>query len=256
MRRVIFNQKGGVGKSSIAVNLAAISAVRGLRTLVVDLDPQGNATQYLLGTSGDGVATTLADYFEQVLAFRLLPRPPEDFVVATPFDDLFLLASSPALTDLQGKLEARYKIYKLREALDALGNAFAAVYIDTPPAFNVYTLSALIAADTCLIPFDCDEFARRALYRLIENAEETRADHNEDLDVEGIIINRFKSTANLPRRVVDALRAEGMPVLQTLLPSSVKMQESHEQARPLIYLAPRHKLTQRFCALFDELHAD
>ncbi len=254
MRRVIFNQKGGVGKSSIAVNLAAISAVRGLRTLAVDLDSQGNTTQYLLGPAADDASPTLADYFDQVLAFRLLPKAPEAFVLATPFDGLSLLASSPALTELQGKLESRYKIYKLREALDALGSTYDAVYIDTPPAFNFYTLSALIAADTCLIPFDCDAFARRALYQLIENAEEVRADHNEDLDVEGIVINQFKATANLPRRLVEELRAEGMPVLQTLLPSSVKMQESHEQARPLIHLAPRHKLTRRFEALFDELH--
>ena len=236
MRRVIFNQKGGVGKSSITVNLAAISAARGVKTLVVDLDPQANTTQYLLGPAEDDLDVTVVDFFEQVLTFRLLPKDPEAFVIGTPFEHLSLLAASPALSEVQSRLEARYKIYKLREALQALDATVDAVYIDTPPAFNFYTLSALIAADTCLIPFDCDEFARRALYALIENAEEVRAE-------------------NLPRRLVEELRDEGMPVLETILPASVKMQESHEQARPLIHLAPRHKLTQRFVALFDELHA-
>ncbi|MEJ2515242.1 MAG: ParA family protein [Gammaproteobacteria bacterium] len=253
MRRVIFNQKGGVGKSSITVNLAAISAARGQDTLVVDLDPQGNASQYLLGGAYEDTEDDLGRLFSDALSIRLLPRDPLSYVTPTEFEGLHLLASSPELAELQSKLEAKHKIYKLRELLDRLDDQFDAVYIDTPPAYNFYTLSALIAAQSCLIPFDCDDFSRRALYTLLENVEETRGDHNAELEVEGIIINQFLSRANLPQRLVEELQDEGLPVLETRLSSSVKMRESHEQCMPLVHLAPRHKLTQEFLALYDEL---
>ena len=253
MRRVVFNQKGGVGKSTITCNLAAISAQQGKRTLVVDLDPQGNSTQYLLGAAGDGVQATLADFFDQTLNFKLNPRATADFVVATPFDKLYVMPSHPLLEELQGKLESRYKIYKLRDALNELAGDFDCVFIDTPPALNFFTRSALIAADACLIPFDCDEFSRKALYSLLENVEEIKSDHNRDLRVEGIVVNQYQPRANLPQKVVQELIDEGLPVLQPYLSASVKIKESHEQARPMIHLDPKHKLSQEFVALYNTL---
>jgi chromosome partitioning protein len=253
MRRVIFNQKGGVGKSSITANLAAISAARGRDTLVVDLDPQGNSSQYLLGDAWESTESDLAAFFSDALSIRILPRDPLRYLTPTVYEGLHVLASSPELAELQAKLESRHKIYKLRELLVKLSEQFDAIYIDTPPAYSFYTLSALIAAEACLIPFDCDDFSRRALYTLLENVEETRADHNPELRVEGIVINQFLSRANLPQRLVDELREEGLPVLDTKLSSSIKMRESHEQCTPLIHLAPRHKLTEEFVALFELL---
>jgi chromosome partitioning protein len=256
MRRVIFNQKGGVGKSSIAVNLAALSAERGVRTLLIDLDAQCNATQYVLGEDAE-IAADAADFFEQFLSFRLLTRDADAFITATSFRNLDVLPASPRLRDLESRLESKYKIYKLREALDTLDaqDAYEAIFIDTPPALNFYTLSALIAADACLIPFDCDEFARHALYGLLDTVRELRADHNDRLEVEGIVVNQFDSRANLPKRVVQELRDEQLPVLDTLIPASVKMRESHERSTPLVYFAPKHKLTQRLSDLYDELRA-
>ncbi|MEM1041228.1 MAG: ParA family protein [Bacteroidota bacterium] len=250
MRRVIFNQKGGVGKSSIAVNLAALSARRGRSTLLLDLDAQGNATQYLLGDAQP--ETTVAGFFEQFLSFHLTESRLGEFVLHTPYDNLDLVAASPALTDLQSRLEAKHKINKLRDGLGALG-AYDAVFIDTPPAFNFYTLSALIAADTCVIPFDCDSFAREALYHLLNNVAEVKADHNPALRVEGIIVNQFQKQAKLPRRIVDELKAEDLPLFETLLPASVKMRESHEAETPLVHFAPKHPLSKAFVALYDEL---
>ena len=253
MRRVVFNQKGGVGKSTITCNLAAISAHQGRRTLVVDLDPQGNSTQYLLGRAGEELDTTLADFFDQTLNFKLNPKATAEFVVASPFEGLDVMPSHPGLEDLQGKLESRYKIYKLRDALDELADAYDLVYIDTPPALNFYTRSALIAAHGCLIPFDCDEFSRRALYSLLENVQEIRADHNRGLEVEGIVVNQFQARAGLPQKVVQELIDEGLPVLSPYLSSSVKIKESHEQSRPMIHLDPKHKLAQEYVALHDTL---
>lgn len=249
MRHVVFNQKGGVGKSTITCNLAALSAHQGQHTLVVDLDPQGNSTRYLLGDGADAAPEGVASFFEQQLKFSLRPREVEEFICATPFAGLSVLASQPTLEDMHSKLESRYKIYKLRDALLGLQDQFDSIWIDTPPALNFYTRSALIAAQGCVIPFDCDDFSRRALYALLESVQEIRADHNPELTVEGIVVNQYQPRAKLPRRLVQELVAEGLPVLEPYLGSSVKIKESHDQALPMIHLDPRHALTRDFLAL-------
>ncbi len=252
LRRVVFNQKGGVGKSTIVCNLAAISASRGLRTLVIDLDPQGNASQYLLGADAKDASPNLATFFESALSYSFREPTFDSFVHSTPFENLDIVPSHPNLDALQSKLESRYKIYKLRDALKGLEN-YDAVYIDTPPALNFFTRSALIAVDRCLIPFDCDDFSRRALYSVLENVQEIKHDHNPELMVEGIVINQFQPRASLPQRLVDELRGEHLPVLDSHLSLSVKIRESHQHARPMIYLEPRHKLAQEYLALHTEL---
>lgn len=256
MRRVVFNQKGGVGKSSITVNLAALSAQSGKKTLIIDLDSQCNAGQYLMGATLEDLEPTTADFFEQFLSFKLLLRKFDEFVHPTPYENLYIMPASPALGELQARLEAKHKIYKLKEALDVLCKGFDAVYIDTPPAFNFYTLSALIASDRCLIPFDCDRFSRRALDTLMENVSEIKADHHRKLEVEGIIVNQFMPRANLPARLVEELVEAGLPILKQKISSSVIMRESHDVNKPLIHHAPKHKLTGEFQALYDELNHD
>ena len=252
MKRVVFNQKGGVGKSTIVCNLAAISAYRGASTLVVDLDGQANASQYLLGEDADEIEPTVAGMFEKMLK-RFVPSVARQYVVTTPYENLDLMVASPELSDLQPKLEAKHKIYKLRSALEALEDEYDEIYIDTPPRLNFYSLSALIAADNCLIPFDCDDFSRRALYTLLDNLEEVREDHNDDLWLEGIIVNHFQSRANLPQRVVEELRSEKLPVLKPPISSSIIVKESHEAAAPLINFAPSHKVTQEYQDVFDAM---
>lgn len=255
MKRVIFNQKGGVGKSTIAVNLAAIAAYEGKRTLLIDIDPQCNASRYLLGEQAKTAAPTLAQYFEQQLNFSLFSKPSSSFVHATPFERLFVIPSHPEIGDLQSKLESRHKIYKLRDTLEELAKDYDEIIMDTPPAFNFFTLSALIAADTCLIPFDCDDFSRQALYTLMNNVREIQSDHNANLRIEGIVVNQFQPRASLPVRLVKELREEGLPVLDSHLSSSVKIRESHDLGLPMIHLDHRHKLAQEFLALYRELEA-
>lgn len=259
MRRVVFNQKGGVGKSSITVNLAAISAAKGLRTLILDLDPQGNASQYLLGEAAEfgrdkqELSPNIGQFFAQSLSFKVRERPLSEFVHPTPFDKLFLIPSNPELREIEHLLESKHKIYKLSAALAELSEHYDEIFIDTPPAFNFYTLSALIASQRCLIPFDCDAFSRRALYTLMENVEETIKDHNPALAIEGIIINQFLPRATLPGKLVQDLKDEGLPVLDPPLSSSVIMRESHQRCLPLIHCAPRHRLTQELVSLFERL---
>jgi chromosome partitioning protein len=140
------------------------------------------------------------------------------------------------------KLEGRHKIYKLREALEPV-TGYEHVFFDTPPALNFFTLSALIAAERVLIPFDCDDFSRRALYGLLEAVEEVKQDHNPKLQVAGIVVNAFQPRARLPQQLVDELKAEGLPVLAPFVSASVKVRESHQESTPLIHYAPSHKLS-------------
>lgn len=252
IKRVVFNQKGGVGKTTIVCNLAAIAAARGLRTLVIDLDTQGNSTQYLLGGSAIQADRSIADFFDATLSFTLQMPPLMSFATNTPFENLDVVASSPRLEELIVKLEAKQKIYKLRDALKKL-KGYDAVFIDTPPALNFYSRSALIAADRLLVPFDCDEFSRQALYTLLDNVAEIRADHNDDLDIEGIVVNQYQSRSNLPQRLVGELRQEGKPVLDQVISSSVRVKESHERHLPLIHLDRSHRVTQEYVALYDSL---
>ena len=146
MRRVVFNQKGGVGKSSITVNLAAISAAEGNRTLVVDLDPQCNASQYLLGmdaySHGEGPKPNIGTFFAQTLSFRLKEKEPREYVHATPFENLYVLPSDGELGEIEHMLESKHKIYKLRGLLKSLSKDFDTIFVDTPPAYNFYKNSS------------------------------------------------------------------------------------------------------------------
>lgn len=250
MKWVVFNQKGGVGKSTIVCNLAAIAAKRGRKTLVVDLDPQGNSTQYLLGKEGSDLAEPhLGTFFEETLGLGLFRRGIQNMIHPTPFQNLDVLPSNPGLDTIHGKLEAKHKIMKLRDALAEL-EEYEEIYLDTPPGHGFFTLSALIAADRCLIPFDCDEFSRHALLALIESIQEVKEDHNPALQVGGIVVNQFQARASLPQQLVDELIAEGLPILRPFISSSVKVRESHRAARPLIDLDPSHKLTKEFEQLY------
>jgi chromosome partitioning protein len=259
MRRVIFNQKGGVGKSTITCNLAAISALEGKRTLVIDLDIQGNSTQYLLGHKVSESDKTVAHFFKDCLSLSLFGGNNtnsglETLIHETPFPNLFVLPSHPELEPLQGRLESRFKIFKLKEALEKL-QGFDDIYINTPPILNFYSQSALIAANKCLIPFDCDTFAREALYTLMMAITEVKADHNQALEIEGIIVNQYQKQANLPRQLVEELIAEGLPVLAAMISPSVKVRESHSVSQPLVHYVPNHKLSDEFRALYAELHS-
>jgi len=272
--RVVFNQKGGVGKSSITVNLAAISAHQGLKTLLIDLDPQANSSQYVLGDdatySSDKPALepNIENYFEDVLGnqqskgllgnaigsiLKSRSKGLESYVHQSSFKHLDVIPASPTLGALAHALESKHKIYKLRDALQQLSGHYDRVFIDTPPAFNFFTLSALIAANRVLIPFDCDVFSKRALQTLIENVIETQDDHNEGLEIEGIVVNQFQAQAKLPCEVVQQLKDEGLPVLDSMLPPSILMKESHQKNQPLIHLATDHKLTQAYQSLFNEI---
>lgn len=251
MIRVLFNKKGGVGKSSLTVNLAAISAQQGLKTLIIDLDTQCNSSRYL-NLENVSKEESIAEFFEQTITFHIRKRPAIEFCQETAFENLYLIPGSTKLSDIESELDSRHKIYKLRDGLQQLANEFDRIYIDTAPALNFYSLSALIGADRCLIPIDCDDFAIQGLFSLQQHIEEIKEDHNENLEVEGIIANQYMANAKLPNHIVNELIEKDYPVIPHYISQSVKMRESHQEKKPLIYMAAKHKLTQ---SLIDVFHA-
>lgn len=255
MKRVIFNQKGGVGKTSIACNLAASFAVLGKKVLVIDLDSQCNSSQYLLGEKISPEEKTIANFFESTLKIKIFGSSLQTASQKTNFDNLWLIPASKNLSDIQHKLESRYKVFKLKQALDELvvSAAFDEVIIDTPPALNFFSMSSLIAADRVLIPFDCDAFSAKALMQVMDTVEEVAEDHQQGLKVEGIVINHFQAQAKLPKEAIDSLLSAKLPILSPYLSSSILMKESHKICKPLIYHRPKHKLSLEFMQLASKL---
>ena len=255
MKWAVFNQKGGVGKTSVTCNLAAAFAKKGRKTLVVDLDAQGNASRYLLGDKLEETENTIGDFFASTLSFKLFRNSIQDALYETAYKDLYVIPSSQELKELQTKLEGRYKVFKLGEAIDATIEALGLddVFFDTPPSLNFYSMSALISADRVLIPFDCDAFSADAILNVMDIVEEVAADHKPGLEVGGIVINQFQSTARLPQASIDGLLSQGLQVLKPFLSSSVIMRESHSVNIPLPFYRPGHKLTQEFGALAGSL---
>jgi len=250
--RVIFNRKGGVGKSTITCNLAAIAAYRGKKVLLVDLDPQANSTSYF-GHDGKDEVVGIAELMESTITRNYDEFTSEDFIRKTKFKNLSLISSSAYLADLETKLETKHKIYKLRDFLNSLDQEFDEIYIDTPPALNFFTLSALIAADRCILPYDCDVFARDALIDLMQELEEITEDHNPDLIVEGIVVNQFQARAKLPQLAIDELKKEGFKLLKPYISASIKVKESHAVKTPLVFMDPKHKISQQFIDLYKTI---
>lgn len=255
MKRAVFNQKGGVGKTSITCNLAAQFAIMGRRVLVMDLDPQANSSQYLLGEGYNSVEHSVADFFSELLSFKIFKGALKSAVHETGIGGLFVIPSSKELSELQQKLENRYKIMKLAQALESLvkEERFDDVFIDTPPSLNFFSMSALIAADSVLIPFDCDAFSVKAIHQVMNIVDEVKEDHNPRLQVEGIVINQFQSQAKLPQESIKSLDQSGFRVLTPYLSHSVAMKESHEKNMPLVFMKAHHKLSLQYQELARNL---
>ncbi|WP_397602110.1 ParA family protein [Silvanigrella sp.] len=249
--RVIYNQKGGVGKTTIAVNLAACSAIRGKRTLLIDSDPQGNASCYILG-SNKQPEKSLTHYYESCLHLNIFRQSIFEYITSqTRIPNLHLVACNRELEELRTKLENKHKIMKLKDGLK--NNTYDHVYLDPPPANDFFSLACLIAATEIIIPIDCDAFSIRAAQEIKQTIDEVKQDHNPNLIVKGIVVNQYQKGTKHSLGIIQELKKIGYQVLEPYIPTSIKVRESHSEVKPIVIGYPDHPVSQALFGLFDEL---
>ncbi len=252
MKWVVFNQKGGVGKSTLCTNLATVGAIEGKKNLLIDLDAQGNSTFYA-NCELPEKALTVADMFKQVSGWFADKTKSTDYIHNSCHENLSVMPSSSSLSSIERDLETRYKMFKLRDALKSLESEFDDIWIDTPPNFNFYTKAALIAADAFIVPVDCDDFSVQAVTRLLDNVMEIKSDHNPDLAFVGVVINQFTSQANYPKALIASLQEMELPLFDTYINSAIKVKESHAEQRPIVLGYPKHKVSKQLTDLHAEI---
>jgi len=228
------NQKGGVGKTTTAINLGTALAAIGERVLIVDLDPQGNAST---GLGIDRRSRNVSTY--DVLIGE---APLRDAVVATAVPRLHIAASTMDLSGLELELgSTRDRAYRLRDAIAALNiNAtdetdYTYVLIDCPPSLNLLTVNAMAASDAILVPLQCEFFALEGLSQLLQTVEQVRSTLNPNLSIHGIVLTMFDSRNNLSNQVVaDVRQFMGSKVYNTMIPRNVRISEAPSYGKPVL----------------------
>lgn len=219
---VIANQKGGVGKTTTTVNLAAYLAKSGMRTLLIDIDPQGNAC------SGLGVNIRERQgygIYEVLLGSKKLPET----IAATKYENLKIV---PVTIDLAGAqielLNAPRKEYIVRDAIETVKNDFDFILIDTPPSLGLFTLNGLVAADTVLIPMQSEFYAMEGLAQLLKAIKMVKSGPNRNLGIEGVLITMYDSRTNLARQVVDEVKSyfKQGEVYDAIIPRNIRLSEA------------------------------
>lgn len=244
----VANQKGGVGKTTTAINLATALAAIGERVLVVDLDPQGNAST---GLGIDRRDRRLSSYDLLTEAASIA-----DIVVETDVPNLSIIPSTMDLLGVEMEIAARPdRVFRVRRALSSPYAAqFSYILIDCPPSLNLLTMNAMAAAHSILVPLQCEFFALEGLSQLLETVGQVRQTLNPNLDIQGIVLTMFDARNNLAQQVVADVREHlGDKVYATLIPRNVRVSEAPSYGKPAIIYDLKCAGSQAYLQLASEV---
>jgi len=242
------NQKGGVGKTTTAVNLSACMASEGKSTLLIDMDPQGNATQGL-GIDKNGVAATVYDVICRDVPIR-------EALLPTEFPNLMLLPSNRELVGAEVELvDAERREFRLREAVATIADDFDYIFIDCPPSLGLLTLNGLVASNCVMITLQAEYYALEGLSELLQTIMLVRDSLNKGLFVHGVLVTMFQHT-NLSRQVLDDVRTHlGDKVYKTVIPRNVTVSEAPSFGQPVIAYDPACSGSSAYLELSKEVLA-
>ena len=223
----IFNQKGGVGKTSTAVSMASFIAIEGRKTLLIDLDPQGNAT------SGVGVDKLKIE--KSIYMSLLESSPAQELICQTQIENLHLIPSNPDLSGAEVELVGELgREGRLKKALISLGSTYDVILIDCPPSFGLLTINALTAANSVIIPIQCEYYALEGVSQLIKSINLIRDNLNISLYIEGIVMTMADFRTKLTQEVIDEVRKHfGDKVYKTVIPRNIRLSEAPGFGKPI-----------------------
>lgn len=243
----ITNQKGGVGKTTTAINLAAALAASDLKVMIIDADPQGNTTSGLGIEKTDGMPT-LYDVLVQ-------SRNARDTVRKTEMDGLEILPADKNLIGVNVDLVSKEdRESYLRRQVEPLRKDYQFILIDCPPALDLLTLNALVAADSILIPIQCEFFALEGVSGLMDTIDRVRDSFGHSLQIEGILLTMYDDRTNLTKQVAADLREFfGNEVFRTVIPRSIRLAEAPSHGKPILLYDPGSKGSEAYIQLAKEI---